>query len=44
MSSQTLFVGTEDRFQGILVDSTKEPCSIKSFPEILKGKYLQILS
>lgn len=38
MSSQTLFVGTEDRFQGITIDSTKEPCDISLFPEVLKGK------
>ncbi|XP_034242741.1 nudix hydrolase 8 isoform X3 [Thrips palmi] len=37
MCSQTLFVGTKDRFQGITVDSTKEPCEILAFPDILKG-------
>lgn len=32
-----LFRGEKDRFQGVTIDSTKEPCDAEAFGEILKG-------
>lgn len=39
MSNDTgqLFRGEKDRFQGVTIDSTKEPCDAEAFGEILKG-------
>lgn len=36
MTSEKLFQGKKDRFEGITVDSTIEPCDAAKFPEILK--------
>jgi hypothetical protein len=32
-----MFQGQEDRFHGITVDSSKEPCEISAFPKKLEG-------
>lgn len=39
MSNDTgqLFQGEKDRFQGVTIDSTKEPCDAEAFGEMLKG-------
>jgi hypothetical protein len=35
-----VFQGEEDRFRGITVDSSKEPCDVSSFPKKLEGTVL----
>jgi hypothetical protein len=32
-----VFQGQEDRFHGITVDSSKEPCDVSAFPKKLEG-------
>lgn len=37
-----VFQGQEDRFHGITVDSSKEPCDVSVFPKKLEGTVLCI--
>ena len=35
-----IFQGQEDRFNGITVDSSKEPCDVGIFTKMLQGKLI----
>jgi hypothetical protein len=40
VTSNQVFQGQEDRFHGITVDSSKEPCDISVFSKKLEGTVL----